>query len=177
MTDCSLELISAGIALISAVGGVFAARAAMESASFAKKSQESAEHSEKREAVTKLVVSVSELDVVLQRINSQSDHLKTIYKSLFHFSGSTNHSSEKLSIEALERKVTDAKSLADEFKSVEFDVNTLYASGIDDINIRFARTQQVLVKVRSISQDIEREYLSAESRLKIYQEKAINKLG
>lgn len=173
MANCSFELLSAGIALASAVGGAFSAFGAMRSAAIARSAQEAAERSEKRVAVRELVVCGSELDIELQRVVARAADLKSSYRSLFAFSGSSNHSSEKLLNEQLEGKVNIAKEIVGDLMAVEFDVNALYDSGFDDINKQFAKTQQALAKVRSIREDIDREFTTTEAQLVTYQEIAI----
>lgn len=175
MADCSVEIASAVAAVISAVGGAFAAVGAMRSASSARHAQEAMERSEKRAALRELVVSGNELQVELQRVVSRATELRTAYRSLFVFSGSSNHSSEKLLLSALEEKVGSAQKSAESVAQLSTDVTVLYDAALDDINKRHAQVEQSLFLVRSVREDIEREHSSTEAQCAAYRDRALQR--
>lgn len=170
-----VEIASAIAAVISAVGGAFAAVGAMRSASSARHAQQAMERSEKRAALRELVVSWNELQVELQRVVSRATELRTAYQTFFAFSGSSEHSSEKLLLKEIDEKVRSAQKSAEGVAQVSTDVTALYDAALDDINKHHARVEQSLFLVRSVREDIEREHLSIEARCAVHRDLALRR--
>ena len=175
MANSWVEIASASAAVLSAIGGALAAFGAMRSASSAHQAQKAMERSEKRAGVRELVVTNNELQIELQRVISRATDLRTAYRSLFGFSGSSNHSSEKLLLTALEEKVASAQKSAESTAELSIDVTAIYDATLDDISKRHAKIDQSLFFVRSVREDIEREHSSIEAQCSEHRQRALQR--
>ncbi len=112
MADPS-AIISAVAAVVSAIGGGFAAVAAFRSAASARDARESAEISEKRAALRQLTVTANEVLVEARRAESRGAELKLAYRALFIFGGSSGGSNEGSYLAEVDKKLAEVTKLSE----------------------------------------------------------------
>jgi DNA replicative helicase MCM subunit Mcm2 (Cdc46/Mcm family) len=152
------EIATAIAAVVSAVGGAFAAVAAFRSADSAREAARSAEDSNRRAMLRELSSTAASILVAVLGIKSRATELIVEYKSAEIFSGSTGHSSlQKLKENTLELQATAESFVADA---------SLFANGatqlakspveeIDRIWVRLSGNLQVLQTIRD---ELDRKY-------------------
>lgn len=173
LADPNPDTASSIAAVVSAIGGVFAAIAAFRSAASAREANACVARSEQRFAVRELVVTANEVMIELRRAESRASDLKREHRSLAMFCGQMGGPRYAMAEKAVDEKLARAVAAAVDAKEFTRDTTTLYEASIDDINKRLAKMQQSLFEVRSIREDLEREFAPVESQVAVYREKAI----
>lgn len=172
MVDLS-TLISSVAAVVSALGGAFAAVAAFKSAASANDAHEAAQISEKRAALRQLMVTASEVLVEARRAESRAAQLKLSYRTLFVFGGSSGGSRENLYISEIDKKLAELTNLSESAKPFVSDQDVLINGPLDEISSREMKIAQTLIQARAIREDLEREQASIEAQCMMYRDKVI----
>jgi hypothetical protein len=173
VADFSPELVSAGAAVVSAVGGAFAAFAAFRSAASARAAQEAAAATEKRTVLRQVAITANDVLVEVERVESRSLVLKQGYRSLFTFGGSSGGSREALYLKAVDEKVASVQALASIAKPFVSGGSDLANATLEEINENEIKLTQALSQVRATREDLEREHASVEGQCATYRENAI----
>lgn len=166
-------VISAIAAVVSVVGGGFAAVAAFRSAGSARDAREDAQVSEKRTALRQLTVTANEVLVEARRTESRGAELKLAYRTLAAFSGNSSGSREGLYLVETDKKLAEVTKLSEYAKPFAPGQDGLMNGPVDEIGSRETKMAQVLTQVRAIREDLEREHASVEGQCTTYREKAI----
>ena len=172
MTDPAV-MISAIAAVVSAVGGAFAAVAAFRSAGSARDAYEAAQVFEKRSALRQLTVTASEVLVEGRRAESRCVELKLAYRTLSVFAGAAGGSAERECLANVDKKLEEVTKLLEYAKPFASDRDSLMNGPLDEIISRETKMLQVLTQVRAMREDLEREHASVEGQCTTYREKAI----
>ncbi len=169
----SPELISAGAAVVSAIGGAFAAFAAFRSAASARATQETAAATEKRNVLRHVAIIANDVLVEAGRVESRSLVLKQGYRSLFTFGGSSGGSRETAYLKVVDEKIALVQALANIAKPFASDGGDLENSGLEEINKTEIKLTQALSQARATREELEREHAFVEGQCAAYRENAI----
>lgn len=169
----SAVVISAIAAVVSAVGGCFAAVAAFRSAGFARTANEAAQLSEKQAALRQMSVTASEVLVEAERANTRGVDLKNAYQTLSAFAGQSGGSRLGLYIDKVDKKLKDTEELSQKARPFISGVEDLINGPLLEMNSREIAMTQALTKIRAIREDLEREHASIEAQNKTYRDKVI----
>lgn len=173
----SIAVISTIAAVVSAVGGAFAAVAAFRASGFARDAHQAAQLSEKCAAFRQLTVTANEVLVEARRGQSRGSDLKAAYRTLAVFSGASGGSHETLYVSEVDRKLSDISNLAESASPFSSDQENLINGPVEEINSRETRMAQILTAIRAVREDLEREHASIEAQCATFREKAIQRLS
>jgi hypothetical protein len=174
MAALPAEYISAAAAVVSAIGGAFAAVAAFRSAASARDAREAAQVSEKRAALRQLTLTAAEVLVEEQRVDARAADLKSSYRDLFTFAGqSAGGKREGMLLSEIEKKITEVTKLSNYAKPFTSESSALRNGPLEEINIREIKLAQKLTQVRAIREDLEREQASVEGQCTTFRERAL----
>lgn len=167
------DIVSATAAVVSAIGGAFAAWAAFRSAGSARVAQQAAADSERRASLRQIATTASEVLIEAQRVESRGHDLKSAYRSLFVIAGSGGGSRQALYDTAVDEKLKEAQGLADSAKVFSSSPRSLEDAPPDEIDRVQLKLSTALTKVRALREDIEREFTSAEGQSAAFRDKAL----
>ncbi|WP_439587668.1 hypothetical protein [Hydrogenophaga sp.] len=153
----TVDVVTAGAAFVSAIGGAIAAWAAFKSARSAQKSQESGDALAQKFALRDVALAAGEVRVESNRVLHRAQQLKLSYRDLFIMSGSAVHSSEQLCMAEIEKKVLRVSALAADAANFSDGADNLKRSTIDDIFRVETRLTSSIKEVRAIREDLDRE--------------------
>lgn len=170
-------VISTIAAVVSALGGCFAAVAAFRSAGSARAANEAAQISEKRAALRQLSITAGEVLVEAERTNARGVDLKNAYQTLFTFAGQSGGSRLGMYMGEVDKKLKNVEDLSQKAQPFVSDLESLMNEPSQEINSREIVITQTLTKVRGIREDLEREYSSIEAQNKTYHDKVIEGSG
>ncbi|MDO9143121.1 MAG: hypothetical protein Q7U49_02335 [Rhodoferax sp.] len=172
-----LEISTAIAAVVSAVGGAFAAVAAFRSADSAREAARSAEDSNRRARLREVSSTAASILVAVLGIKSRASELIIEYKSAEVFSGSGGHSS----LQNLKQNILELQTKAESFLAD----SRLYANGatqlakspeedIDRIWVRLSDNLQVLQTIRD---ELDRKYTAMAAQNLQHREIALQSRG
>lgn len=152
-------------AVVSAIGGAFAAIAAFRSAGSARAAQHAADEAERRACLRTVATIATEASVEFGRVQRRGAELRSGYQTLEVFSGSYQNSgirecvdSVLSRIDVLAPDVTHAKLFS------ENNANLQHAP-MTDIDRVHTRLSAALLRVRALREDLEQEHAVLETRL------------
>lgn len=169
----SAEIISAIAAVVSAVGGGFAAVAAFRSADSARKAEQAADEAERRSALRQLVLTAKEVEVEGARCAVVSSAAIRSRRDLAIFSGSLGGSCEKLDAEAFAQKGERAKAIEEEGKLFGAWPSSLAASPLEEIDRVATKLLALRVEAVAMRQDLENQRADLERQNDTYRQKVI----
>ena len=167
------EIVSAAAAVVSAVGGAFAAMAAFRSAESARVAQQAAATAEHRAALRQIGITATEVLIEAERITSRSNDLKLAYRTLFVFAGASGGSRQNLYDSAVDEKLKHASELSDYaklFVAAYGKLDNAPPEETDRVQVRLSNT---LTEIRALREDLERELSGVEGQSATYRDKAI----
>ena len=167
------EVISSAAAVLSAVGGAFAAFAAFRSAESARISQQAAAAAEQRAALRQIGTTATEVLIEAERIASRGCDLKIAYRTLFTFAGQSNGSRQKIYDAAADEKLKHASKLADYAKLFTAAAEKLDGTPPEETDRVQVRLSNALMKIRALREDLERELSCVEGQSATYRDKVI----
>lgn len=172
-----LEIATAIAAVVSAVGGAFAAIAAFRSADSAREAARSAEDSNRRARLREVSSTAASILVAVLGIKSRASELIVEYKSAEVFSGSAGNSSlQKLKENTLELQAKAESFVADASLFVNGATQLAKApeEELDRIWIRLSRNLQVLQTIRD---ELDRKYTAMATQNLQHREFALQSRG
>jgi hypothetical protein len=152
------EILSVAAAAISAVGGAFAAWAAMQSARSASKTQAAADAMERNFALRDAALAAGEVQVEALRANARADQLKLSYSTLFTLSGSSGNSRQALYVTAIETKLGRVTQLLDDASKFKDGATSLKEATIEDMLRVQMRLTTSVKEVRALREELDREH-------------------
>lgn len=174
MTSPSLYEISTAIAaVVSAVGGAFAAVAAFRSAGAAREAARSAEDTNRRAMLREVSSAAASILVAVLGVKSRGTELIIEYNSAEVFSGSAGNSSlQKLRENTLELQAKAESYVADAGLFVN-GATQLAASPAEDIDRILVRLSGNLQIIQTIRDELDRKYTSMASQNAQHREVAL----
>lgn len=167
------EVVSAAAAVVSAVGGAFAAWAAFRSAESARIAQQAGAAAEHRAALRQIGTTATEVQIEVERIASRGNDLKIAYRTLFTFAGQLGSSRNNLYDAAVDEKLKRASELggyAKLFTTAAAKLDGTPPEETDRVQVRLSNT---LTEIRALREDLERELSSVEGQSATYRDQAI----
>ncbi|MFI3120718.1 MAG: hypothetical protein QX203_12155 [Methylococcaceae bacterium] len=169
----SPEIVSAAAAVVSAVGGAFAALAAFRSADSARVTQRAAEAAEHRVALRQIGTTATEVFIEKERITSRGTNLKMAYQTLFAFAGQLGGSRKNFYESAVDEKVQHASKLGEYAKLFTTAAEKLDGTPPEETDRVQVRLSNSLTEIRALREDLERELSGVEGQSATYRENAI----
>lgn len=167
------EVVSAAAAVVSAVGGVFAAMAAFRSADSAWVVQQAAATAEHRAALRQIGVTATEVLIEAERISSRGGDLKIAYRSLFVLAGQIGGSREALYDAKVNEKLNRASELSEYAKLFAGNTRKLDNAPPEETDRVHVHLSNAFTEIRALREDIEREIAGIEGQSATYRDKAI----
>lgn len=158
------DWLSLAAALVSAVGGAFAARAAFLSARSAREAQQAADAAERRASLRDIATAAAAVLVEEKRVSVLVDQVKQTHRALSTLSGASRSSRLDLYVDAAEQKRTEAGSLAEDAKLFAEGAKSLEGVPPEEIDRIQLRQTNSLKKVQTLREDLEREHDSVEAQ-------------
>ena len=160
----AVEILSVTAAVVSAVGGAFAAWAALQSARSASRTQEAADAMELKFALRDVALSSGEVQVEARRAESRAEQLKVSYSTLFALSGSVGNSRQALYVAQIDTKIERIALLIEDAGRFKDEAAALNKSTIEDI-LRVQTRLAISVKeVLALREELDREHDQIESQ-------------
>lgn len=166
------EIVSAAAAVVSAVGGAFAALAAFRSAESARVAQQAAAAVEHRAALRQIGTTATEVLIEVERIASRGNDLKIAYQTLFTFAGRSGGSRKNLD-SAVDEKLKHASELGDYAKLFTTAAEKLDGTPPEETDRIQVRLSNTLTEIRALREDLEHELSGVEGQSVTYRDKAI----
>ena len=167
------EVISAAAAVVSAVGGAFAALAAFRSAESARVTQQAATAAEHRAALRQIGTTATEVLIEAERIASRGSDLKIAYRTLFTFAGQSNGSRRNIYDATVDEKLKHASELGDYAKLFTAAAEKLDGTPPEETDRVQVRLSNTLTEIRALREDIERALSGVEGQSAAYRDKVI----
>lgn len=167
------EIISAGAAVVSAIGGGFAALAAFRSAASARATQQSAAAAEHRAALRQIGQTATEVVIEGQRVAERANYLKSAYGSLFVFAGQSGGSRQARYDLAVDEKIKRASDLCDYakvFTSISGKLDDAPPEETDRVQTNLS---SALTEIRALREDLERELAGADGQSASYRDRVL----
>lgn len=167
------EIVSATSAVVSAIGGAFAAWAAFRSADSARVAQQAAKDTEHSASLRQIAVTASEVIIEAQRVDSRGGDLKRAYRTLFAFAGANSNSRLERYDVAIDEKIKIAANIkhhAKLFTSWPGSLEKAPSEEFDRVQILLSTN---LNELGALREGIEREFSSVEGQSSTYRDKVI----
>ena len=177
MSQEIINWISALAGLVAAGGGLWAARAAHQSAVTAQEAARHAESVERRAVLRDLVATAHSVIAESMRINALVEEVKIEIRTLARYTGNVGGSSEKLVIEEAETKHSEILPLHDEAQKLIEGRSLLTDASEEDLTQALSKFDGYLIRVRRVKDDLEREVASLASQNRVHYESRINALN
>lgn len=146
----------------SAVGGVFAARAAFLSAKSAREVKHAADDMQLRGLLREVATTAGAVLVEVKRIQSVGNEVQHAYRALAVLSGAYGNSRMQLYIAAVDEKLNEAKTLAEDSKLFSDGARSIADCPPAEIERVLLRQALALTTTRAMREDLERENTSLE---------------
>ncbi len=176
MLQETVTLIPAIAGLVAAAGGVWAARAAHQSAVTAQEAAKHAEKVDRRGLLRDLSTTAHRVIVESLQIGSLIEELKTEYRMLATSSGQSGSSREKLLIQQAEAKQKEIYPLQEEALKLIEERAQLRDASEEDLTHLLSKFDGYLVQVLRIKDRLEREVAAAAGDNRIHRERRIKPL-
>lgn len=176
MTEPSpYEIASAVAAIVSAIGGAFAALAAFRSAAFAKEATLQAEESERRALIREVSKTAAEIMASSLSTSSRGQDLIVEYRTAEVFSGSAENSSIRQLQENTASLVERSRSFAEDAKTFVGGAKALALAPHDEIDRVRTRLTENLGLLRVIREELDRKYADMTARNLQHRQAAIQR--
>jgi hypothetical protein len=159
------ELVSAAAAVVSAIGGAFAAWAAYRSADSARASQRAAEEAERRASLRQVAATCSEIITEAKRVETRGNQTKLAYNTLAAFSGSLGNSAISIRLNEVDAKVQRSSELATHAKLFVDGASALGQAPSDELDRVELRESSALVEVRAVREELELELSDLQAQI------------
>jgi hypothetical protein len=157
-TPSPFEIASAAAAVVSAVGGAFAAIAAFRSADAARDAARTAEESERRALLREVSNTAASIQAAVLGVTSRGQELLLEYRSAEIFSGSAEHSGLRQLREATETLTERARSFIADAQLFSGGAKSLVESPIDEVERVRTKLAESLALVQVIREELDRKY-------------------
>lgn len=156
------ELVSLVAAVVSAIGGAFAARAAFLSARSARETQLAADDAERRATRRDLGRTAAEVIIDCGRVERLRQALKSEYGSLAIFNGGYGDARMQIKFDEIDGLAAEAEVLKKDAALFFDGAASLLDAPVEEIDRVLLRQQTALTRVQSLRVDFEREYTQVE---------------
>jgi phage-related tail protein len=170
-----LEFVSPIVAVIALIVSVISALAAYRSAKAAEDSAAFARRTLDRLAIREVVTAAHEVLAEASRIDSLAEELRQQYRTLFAFAGQFGGSSQQLYAEQLDEKQQRATELSQESRRLTADLRLLKSASENDLTQMSGRLDAALSKLRPMREGLEREVADIAAQNDTYREERIKK--
>lgn len=168
------EIVSALAAVLSAIGGGFAAVAAFRSADSARKAQSSADETERRAVLRQVVLTGKDIELEAKRCIDAVTLTSRSYTDLASFTGTLGGSRYQLKKDALEEKGKRAEMIESEGKLFGTWPSNLERAPLGEIDRVLTKLLALLSEVKGMREDLERDRADVERQCDAYRNKAIS---
>jgi hypothetical protein len=158
------EFTSAIAAVVSAIGGAFAAVAAFRSAASARDATHQAEESERRALLREVSSSAASVQAVVLGVSSRGKELLLEYRSAEGFSGSADNSSLLALRESVEQLVEQARTFVGDAQLFSGGAKSLSSAPIEEIERVRTRLTENLGLAQVIREELDRKYFDMASK-------------
>jgi hypothetical protein len=159
--------------IISALGGLYAARAARVSAELARATLEESRMTEKRSALRQLSLSANQVTVEAKRIDGVSRGLKVNYQTLAIFCGASNGSRVQIYCETIDKRISEAMRISEKSKSFIAFQQQLHKGPLEEITSREISVSRDLRDLQHIRDEMEKENCEISGQIAAYREAAL----
>ncbi len=170
------EFISVTAAVVSAIGGAFAAWAAFHSATSAHAAEMAAFDAERRAGLRLIGQTACDLILEGRRVDSRVSEAKLAYRTLFAFSGNSGGSREDLYLKAIDEKLKAAEELVNYGKLFAPEPSKLKGVPLDELDRVQTKLWNGLTEMRGLREDLEREYAGIEAQCAFYRQSVVHGL-
>jgi hypothetical protein len=158
------EVASAIAAVVSAVGGAFAAVAAFRSAATARDATRQAEETERRALLREVSTAAASIQAAVLGVSSRGQELLLEYRSAEVFSGSADHSALRQLRESTENLIEKARSFVEDAQLFSGGAKSLSDAPIEELERVRTRLMETLGLVQVIREELDRKYLDMAAR-------------
>jgi hypothetical protein len=169
----AVELVSSLAAVVSAIGGAFAAIAAFRSADSASKAQFSADEAERRAVLRQVVLAGKDIELEAKRCADAAELAGRSHKNLAIFEGGLGGSRHGLVKNALAEKLKRAEAIEGEGRLFGTWPSTLESAPLSDIDRVLTKLLALLSEAKGMRDALERDRADAERQCDVYRTKAI----
>ena len=170
----NVDILAAAAAVVSALGGGFAAWAAFKSAASARMAQESSERAELRTVLRQVSTTAGLIDIEATRVCDRGASLKTAHRGLATLSGATGNSRVKLHESVVDEKTKKAEDLAADAELWKDGAPGLQSAPAEEIDRVQRRLFVNLRAVEAIREDLDRELAVIESQCSEYRQRMLS---
>jgi hypothetical protein len=163
-TPSPYEIASAVAAVVSAIGGAFAAVAAFRSAASARDATRQAEESERRALLREVSTAAASIQAVVLGVSSRGQELLLEYRSAEVFSGSADHSALPKLRESTENLIEKARSFVEDAQLFSGGAKSLSDAPVEEVERVRTRLTENLTLVQVIREELDRKYLDMASK-------------
>ena len=167
------ELVSAVAAVVSAIGGAFAAVAAFRADDSARKAQSSADETERRAVLRQVVLTGKDIELEANRCVDAAALAGRSHKVLAIFAGGLGGSRHQLVKDALAEKTKRAEAIEGEGKLFGTWPSTLESAPLGEIDRVLTKLLALLSEARGMRDDLERGRADVERQCDAYRNKVI----
>lgn len=169
------EVVSAIAAVVSAIGGGFAAVAAFRSADSAREAQRAADETERRFLLRQVALTAKEVVLEADRTSSAAAITLRSYDDLSVFSGAVGGSRHQLVKDALAEKSQRAKAIGKEGEIFDVWPSSLENAPAAEIDRVLTKLLGLLLEAKGMREDLERERADVERQCDAYRKRVIER--
>jgi hypothetical protein len=151
------DWLSAAAAVVSSIGGSFAAYAAYRSAQSARDAQRAADEAERRATRREISSLASAIDTEVARIETLANQVKELYRTLFTLSSTGHNSRLGVYLDNLDQKIKEANSFKDDAFLFTEGARNLSGASPEGLEVVYVRLDSSYKRVFSLRQLIESE--------------------
>lgn len=153
-----VEVLSVAAATVSAVGGVFAVGAALQSSRSASKAQATADAMESRLALRDVALAAGEVQIESRRAQSRAEQLKLSYANFFMLSNSFGSSRQALYTAEIDKKTNRIAQLVEDAKKFDDGAESLRQATHDNILRVQVRLSNSTKEICALREELDREH-------------------
>lgn len=169
-----IDLVSSVAALVAAVGGLWAARAAHQSAVTAREATRHAENVERRGIFRDLIAAANGVIAESDRVIALFEEVKSEYRTLAVFTGNTGGSRVELYVDRADSKSKEVLPYYDEAKQLVEQQASLRDTSEEDLTQTLCKIGGYLITVQRIKAELEREVSSISGQNQLHRANRIN---
>lgn len=158
------EIVSAVAAVISALGGAFAAIAAFRSAAMARAATQQIEESERRALLREVSTTAASIQATVLGVSSRGKELLIEYRSAEVFSGSSNNANLQGLRESTEDLIEKARLFVPDAQLFSGGAKSLVGVPIEEVERVSTRLSENLKIVQVIREELDRKHLDMAAR-------------
>ncbi|WP_169333093.1 hypothetical protein [Thiobacillus denitrificans] len=158
------EIATAVAAVISAIGGAFAAVAAFRSAATARDATRQAEEAERRVLLREVSTAAASIQAVVLGVSSRGQELLLEYRSAEVFSGSSDHSGLRQLRESTENLIKKARFFVEDAQLFSGGAKSLSDAPVEEVERVRTRLAENFNLLQVIREELDRKYLDVASK-------------